>query len=154
MRWIRSHWKALLAAAAALVIGAVFGAGRADHQDEIDRKDLRRSAIQREPAAALRAEREREQPERERRQDEADPRAARPIIEGNGTWRVGKEFAAGTYRVDAGEGCYWARLTTAHAGDALDNVIEDGLGGGSQTVTLGEGEWFETADCGEWRKIG
>jgi hypothetical protein len=31
---------------------------------------------------------------------------------------------------------------------------ENGLGSGAQTVPLNEGEWFETADCGQWQKIG
>ena len=156
MRWIRSHWKAALATAAAFGIGAAVVAGGAEQRDEVDRKDLRRSAVQREQAASSSAERnrEREQAEPERRRLQAERRVARSTIEGDGTWQVGRELAAGTYRADAGEGCHWARLTTAHAGDALDNVIEDGIGGGSQRVTLGEGEWFETADCGEWRKVG
>jgi hypothetical protein len=178
----------------AFSIGAVAGAGGADQQDEIDRKDSRiaslrddvsdaqaeieqgedalqeaqsyradalkyrrhQSRIKREQRAALEAEREREQQqaEAERQRREAEQQAAQSTIEGDGTWLVGEDFAAGTYRADAGEGCYWARLTSAHAGDALDNIIENGIGGGSQTVTLAEGEWFETADCGEWEKIG
>jgi hypothetical protein len=53
-----------------------------------------------------------------------------------------------------GGDCYWARLKTPHGGDTLDDIIENGIGGGSQTVQLNEGEWFEVANCGEWQKIG
>jgi len=115
-----------------------------------------RSVIKREEAAALRAEREREQQqaEAERQQREAEQQAAQSTIEGDGTWHVGEDFAAGTYRADAGEGCYWARLKTAHGSESLDDIIENGIGGGSQTVQLNEGEWFEVNDCGEWQKIG
>ena len=194
MRWVRSHWKALLATVVAFVIGALAGAGGANQQDEIDRKDSRivslkndvraariqierrgetiqelasyrddalkyrahRKQIRREAAAAREAalQRQAEQEKAEREQREAARQAAQSTIEGDGTWQVGADFAAGTYRADAGEGCYWARLKSAHGGDSIDNIIENGLGNGSQTVTLAEGEWFETADCGEWQKIG
>jgi hypothetical protein len=115
-----------------------------------------RDRIAREQTAAREAARQRraEARERERQAREAAERAAQGTIDGDGTWHVGEDFAAGTYRADAGEGCYWARLQSAHGGDSLDNIVENGLGGGAQTVTLAEGEWFETADCGQWQKIG
>jgi hypothetical protein len=115
-----------------------------------------RDRIAIEAAAAREAARKRRAEARaaERQQREAAQQAAQSTIDGDGTWHVGEDFAAGTYRADAGEGCYWARLKTAHGGDSIDNIIENGLGGGSQTVTLAAGEWFETADCGNWKKIG
>ena len=64
-----------------------------------------RSAIKREEAAALRAQRERErqQAEAERQQREAAEQAAQSTIEGDGTWHVGEDFAAGTYRATQGK---------------------------------------------------
>jgi hypothetical protein len=111
--------------------------------------------IEKEAAAAREAARQRRAEARAqaRREREAAEQAAQGTIEGDGTWEVGADFAAGTYRADAGEGCYWARLQTPHGG-GIDDIIENGLGGGSQTVQLNEGEWFETADCGPWQKIG
>jgi hypothetical protein len=194
MNWLKAHWKATLAVVLAFSIGAVAGAGGADQQQEIDRKDSRiaslrddlseaqteieqgedalreaqsyradalkyrraRTVIKREEAAALRAERKREQQqaETERQQREAEQQAAQGTIEGDGTWHVGEDFVAGTYRADAGGGCYWARLRTAHGSDSIDDIIDNGVGGGSQTVQLNDGEWFETAGCGSWQKIG
>ena len=115
-----------------------------------------RTVIKREEAAAFRAEqeRERQQAEAERQEREAAQQAAEGTIDGDGTWQVGKDFAAGTYRADAGGGCYWARLRTPHGSDSIDDIIDNGVGGGSQTVQLNDGEWFETAGCGEWQKIG
>ena len=115
-----------------------------------------RSQIKREQRAALDAQRERERQQREaaRREREAAQQAAQSTIEGDGTWHVGEDFAAGTYRADAGGGCYWARLRTPHGSDSIDDIIENGIGGGAQTVQLNDGEWFEVSGCGEWQKIG
>ena len=38
--------------------------------------------------------------------------------------------------------------------DSIDDIIENGIGGGAQTVQLNDGEWFEVSGCGEWQKIG
>jgi hypothetical protein len=118
-----------------------------EHRKEI----AQQAAAAREAARKRRAEAR--AAERERR--EAAARAALSTIEGDGTWHVGEDFAAGTYRAEsAGEGCYWARLKTAHGSDSLDDIIENGIGGGSQTVQLNDGEWFEVNECGEWHRIG
>jgi hypothetical protein len=115
-----------------------------------------RDRIKREEAAAQEAaqQRQAEQEKAEREQREAAERAAQGTIDGDGTWQVGADFAAGTYRASAGGTCYWARLRTPHGSDSIDDIIDNGVGGGSQTVQLNEGEWFETNGCGEWQKIG
>jgi hypothetical protein len=114
-----------------------------------------RARIAVEAAAAEQAARQRraEARARARREREDAQQAAQGTISGDGTWHVGEDFAAGTYRADAGDSCYWARLNTPHGG-GIDDIIENGLGSGAQTVQLNEGEWFETSDCGQWQKIG
>ena len=116
-----------------------------------------RDQIAIEAAAAREAARKRRAEARaaERERREAAERAAQSTIQGDGTWHVGEDFAAGTYRADAaGEACYWARLRTPHGSSSLDDIIENGLGGGTQTVQLNDGEWFEVNGCGEWTQIG
>jgi hypothetical protein len=68
---------------------------------------------------------------------------AKQTIE-EGTWTVGEDFPAGTYKVTeaAGEECYWARKRSADG-----DIIANGLGGGKPKVTLKKGETFETSGC-------
>lgn len=67
---------------------------------------------------------------------------------GAGTWEVGVDVLPGKYKTSGGDQCYWARLqeNDGSSGDIIDN----GLGAGPQTVTIREGEYFETQRCGNW----
>jgi len=70
-----------------------------------------------------------------------------------GTWSVGIDFPAGTYRVTAnvGSDCYWSITKTGTNGS---EIIENGIpGGGRPTVTLKKGQDFETQRCGVWHKV-
>ncbi|MGI8707275.1 MAG: hypothetical protein ACR2LG_03590, partial [Actinomycetota bacterium] len=68
---------------------------------------------------------------------------------GDGIWQVGSDITPGTYRAPAGASCYWAQLGSANNND----IVNNGGFSANQTVTLSSG-WFETSDCGQWRKIG
>jgi hypothetical protein len=74
-------------------------------------------------------------------------------LEGNtipdGTWQLGRDYEAGLYRAQGGEGCYWAELASGNT----DDIVNNGFGGGVQTVEI-DSPFFETQDCGEWQKIG
>jgi multidrug efflux pump subunit AcrA (membrane-fusion protein) len=70
----------------------------------------------------------------------------------DGTWSVGTDIAAGTYRTtdEVGSSCYWAILAGGTNGsDILENDIP---GGGRPMVTLAEGQDFNTKRCGSWQK--
>ena len=70
----------------------------------------------------------------------------------NGIWTVGDDIKAGTYRTKeaVGSNCYWAVLVTGtNGGDIVNNGIP---GGGRPTVTLKNGQDFESARCGTWIK--
>ncbi len=74
-----------------------------------------------------------------------------PTIQ-DGTWTVGTDFPAGTYRTTgAGSDCYWA-ITKSGTNGA--DIINNHIGGGNLTVTLKNGQDFETARCGTWTKVG
>ena len=66
-----------------------------------------------------------------------------------GTWQIGVDVEPGVYRARGGSMCYWAIL------NSLDNFDIANNGGftANQTVQLTSG-WFESHDCGEWKKIG
>jgi hypothetical protein len=66
-----------------------------------------------------------------------------------GTWQIGVDIEPGVYRARGGASCYWAIL------NSLDNFDIANNGGftPNQTVQLTSG-WFESSDCGEWKKIG
>ncbi len=92
---------------------------------------------------------------RERKLDkrEAKITATEAIQERNtipdGIWKVGTDFDVGTYRAEGGSGCYWALLNSADTSD----IVNNGGFSANQTLTI-DSAWFETQDCGEWRKIG
>lgn len=67
---------------------------------------------------------------------------------GPGTWEVGVDVAAGKYKTTGGAQCYWARLQ-ANDG-SFGDIIDNGLGAGPQTVTIRDGEYFETQRCADW----
>ncbi len=70
---------------------------------------------------------------------------------GNGLWTVGLEMAAGVWRSSGGgSSCYWER----HPDGSPDDIIDNHYGSGGGTVTVRDGEEFETADCGTWSKVG
>lgn len=71
------------------------------------------------------------------------------FIPGNaGTLFVGSEVAAGTYRSQGNNGCYWAR----RSGAGFENIISNNFGNGQAVVTIEPSDrLFETSRCGDWR---
>ncbi|MDQ0863761.1 hypothetical protein [Arthrobacter globiformis] len=70
----------------------------------------------------------------------------------DGTWTVGNDIAAGTYRAtaDVGSSCYWGIYETGSNGS---NIIENDLpGGGRPSVALAAGQDFKSSRCGTWTK--
>ena len=71
---------------------------------------------------------------------------------GDGTWTVGKDIEAGTYRAaaDVGSSCYWGIYATGSNGS---NIIDNDLpGGGRPSVALNGGQDFKSSRCGKWEK--
>lgn len=69
----------------------------------------------------------------------------------DGTWTVGEDIPAGTYKTTgSGETCYWSITKSGSNGD---DIINNHIGGGNLRVTLKKGQDFETARCGTWTKI-
>jgi hypothetical protein len=76
----------------------------------------------------------------------------KPTIE-EGTWVVGEDFPAGTYRVrEAIDGdCYWE---IARAGtNGADIIANDIPTGGKPRVTLKKGQEFTNQGCGIFEKV-
>ena len=67
----------------------------------------------------------------------------------DGTWEVGADIAAGTYRARGGDSCYWEILKGPPSGTNLENIVDD-VGSSNVIVTLADGQWFNTRDCGTW----
>lgn len=79
------------------------------------------------------------------------PPPAAPTIS-DGTWTVGEDFPAGTYRVNNAPGdCYWSIYKS---GTNQSDIIDNHLGAGNLRVTLKAGQDFETQRCGTWTKVG
>ena len=74
-----------------------------------------------------------------------------------GTWLVGGQIAPGVYEVDAGDGCYWERLS-GFGGRGIDDVLANDFvsGGGRQLVEIAPDDvgFSNDVDCGTWRAIG
>jgi len=76
-----------------------------------------------------------------------------PSIE-DGTWTVGVDMPAGTYRTttNVSADCYWKISKTGSNGD--DIIKNDFPGGGRPQVTLKVGQDFQSERCGTWHKVG
>lgn len=87
--------------------------------------------------------------EREAAVNSAEERVAATSIQ-EGTWVVGRDIEPGTYRTAnvVGSTCYWGIYRSGTNGD---DIIENDIpGGGYPTVTLREGQDFQTRRCGTW----
>jgi hypothetical protein len=68
---------------------------------------------------------------------------------GDGTYIVGVDVAAGTWRSAGGETCYWSRL--AGFGGELGDILANDLPDGPTVVTIAPSDvGFTTSGCGEW----
>jgi hypothetical protein len=68
---------------------------------------------------------------------------------GEGTYKVGSQIVAQTYRAPGGTGCYWARLSNPSGG--VNEVIADDDAVGPAIVTVAPSDAaFESNDCGTW----
>ncbi len=78
------------------------------------------------------------------------PVAARAAPIFNGTYRVGRDIAPGTYRVRRpAHACYWARLS-GFSGKVTDVKAND-FGSGFMVVTIRRHDkGFQTSHCGRW----
>jgi hypothetical protein len=72
-----------------------------------------------------------------------------------GTWLVGNQIPPGTYRTNAGAGCYWERQRDFSGN--LNGIIANDFvsGGGSQLVEVRNGDtgFHSDADCGTWTRV-
>lgn len=69
----------------------------------------------------------------------------------DGTWTVGEDIAAGTYKTTGSDSnCYWSITKTGSNGQ---DIINNHIGGGNLRVTLKVGQDFESARCGTWTKV-
>jgi hypothetical protein len=73
-------------------------------------------------------------------------------IIGDGTWRVGSQVPAGTYRTrQAASSCYWERLSGF--GGTSGEIIANHFGDGYQVVTIASSDaGFHTQSCGTWTR--
>jgi hypothetical protein len=72
-----------------------------------------------------------------------------------GVWLVGAQIAPGTYRVNAGSGCYWARLRdfTGNISGIIDNEFVSNGGQQFVTISLSDAGFENDADCGTWSRV-
>lgn len=78
----------------------------------------------------------------------AEPPEPESAFRGDGIYEVGTDIEPGTYVADAGDGCYWARLSGS---DGFDSIITNHFGAGQTIVTIKETDrFFETSGCGPW----
>ena len=82
----------------------------------------------------------------------AAPTKAAPATIEEGTWTVGEDFPAGTYKLQTAvtSTCYWGIYQSGtNQGTIIENDI---VTGGRPTVTLKRGQDFESS-CGTWVKV-
>ncbi|MFI9075208.1 hypothetical protein ACIGW8_01660 [Streptomyces sioyaensis] len=76
---------------------------------------------------------------------------------GRGSYLVGEDIAAGTYRTGGPAAsdiplCYWARAKGSSG--EMGGIIANGIPQGPARVTVTQGETFETDGCQRWTKVG
>lgn len=75
----------------------------------------------------------------------------------DGTWAVGTEITAGTYKTTVPAGslnCYWARLKAAD-GEPASVIANKNHASGPVAVTIAATDkWFESKGCGTWTRTG
>ncbi|WP_231974753.1 hypothetical protein [Mycobacterium sp. E1747] len=77
------------------------------------------------------------------------PPGPKTTIASDGTFIIGSDIAAGTYRSAGKYGCYWARLRSLDTTDIIDNNVNDG----PQVVQiLPSDRAFMTRNCAAWHK--
>lgn len=87
----------------------------------------------------------------------ASTQPASTTIPGDGTYQVGKDIPAGTYKSSgasaSGAGdCYWERAKDASG--SMDSIIANNNSTGQSVVTVNAGEFFTTQGCNTWVKVG
>ena len=82
----------------------------------------------------------------------ATPASSATASFGDGTWVVGSDIQAGTYRSSkTGSGCYWQRLS-GFSGE-FDDIIVNELTDAISVVEISStDEGFSTERCGTWTK--
>lgn len=70
---------------------------------------------------------------------------------GEGTYLVGTDVKPGTYKADAMEGCYWARLKSLDTSDIIGNQNADGP---VVLQILATDKAVEVSGCAEFHKVG
>lgn len=76
---------------------------------------------------------------------------------GQGSYLVGEDIAAGTYKTGGPTAsdvplCYWARAKDSSG--EVGSIIANGTPEGPSRVTVNKGETFETNGCKQWTKVG
>jgi hypothetical protein len=72
---------------------------------------------------------------------------------GEGTFIVGTDIAAGTWRATGGTSCYWQRIA-AFSGEAHDIIANDNVTGPVTVTISATDKGFTSTRCGTWTKIG
>jgi hypothetical protein len=74
-------------------------------------------------------------------------------IPGDGTFVVGEDIQPGTYKAEAQDGCYWARLSGL--GGDLGDIIANGNASGPVTIEVSPGDRaLELSGCAEFVRQG
>ncbi len=70
-----------------------------------------------------------------------------------GTYRIGIDLPAGTYRTDGGPFCFWARLSSL-SGTADSVIASENTNGAAATVTIPASDnAFYTSGCAVWTSV-
>ena len=125
-------------------------AERDDLQNEALTMSSREAAV--EDAEAELETREADVAEREKAVDEKEAYIQETSLS-DGSYTVGVSMKAGTYRTQSGSSsCYWAIY---RSGTNYDDIVNNDFGStGVLTVSVSNGQDFETESCGTWKKIG
>lgn len=83
---------------------------------------------------------------------------AKASFSGDGTYLVGTDIKAGTYRTSGPSdsslpNCYWERSSSA-SGDMNGIIANDNLAGAGVVTIRSSDKIFKTSGCSDWTKVG
>jgi hypothetical protein len=138
-------WLFITSVIAALLVGTFSGQGEATNSEQL-REEIQ---VLEDQLAFARTQNANSQPTQEPVEEAPAPKESFA----DGLYVVGTVFPAGVYTTEgpSRSSCYYAWLTsTGSDADIIDNNIIDG----PVTVTLVDGEVFESSGCSTWFKVG
>ena len=140
MTWIKTHWVAIAVGAALFFVGVAIGTSGESSKTTVSTETLTETVTNTETITNT-------------VKVKVKPAGPSGTIPGTGTFLVGSDVKAGTYRASASEGCYWERMKDLKGG--LESIIENDNADGPVVLQVqATDKAIKTNRCSTFHRIG